>query len=62
MLLDKLLNQKEVAERVGLNRAVIAACTKSGKLQSITIPGYKKPRYTDEQVDDFVRGFEDAGR
>ena len=56
MILNKLLNQKEVAEKLGLSRAVIAECTRSGQIKSIQIPGYKKPRYTEEQVDDFVKG------
>ena len=50
-----LLTQREVAQQLGVSRALISELTKRGVMKHVILPGYKKARYTQEHIDTFLK-------
>lgn len=50
-----LMTQKQVAERLGVSRALISEATRSGDLKHIMLPGRRKARYTQDHIDAFLK-------
>ena len=50
-----LLTQTDVATQLRVAKAVIAQATREGKLKHVLLPGHKKPRYTQEHIDTFIK-------
>lgn len=52
--MPKLMTQRDVAKALGISADRVREYTRAGLIEHVTLPGFRKPKYTVEGVEKFI--------